>query len=44
MKSLTEELLKAARDDLDEIEKIIDDGHLSHIVTFHAQQSIEKSI
>lgn len=42
MKSLTEEWLKAARDDLDVIERIIDDAHLSHIVAFHAQQSIEK--
>ncbi len=44
MKSLTEEWLKAARDDLDVIERIIDDAHLAHIVAFHAQQSIEKRI
>lgn len=42
MKKLTEEWLKAARDDLDVIERILGDGHLSHIVAFHAQQSIEK--
>ena len=42
MKKLTEEWLKAAKDDLDVIERIIDDVHLSHIVAFHAQQCIEK--
>jgi HEPN domain-containing protein len=44
MKSLTEEWLKAARDDLDVIERIIDDAHLAHIVAFHAQQCIEKGL
>jgi len=38
MKKLTEEWLKAAIDDLNVIERIIDDVHLSHIVAFHAQQ------
>ncbi|MDF1581520.1 MAG: HEPN domain-containing protein [Desulfuromonadales bacterium] len=42
MKKLTEEWLKAAKDDLDVIERIVNDAHLSHIVAFHAQQSIEK--
>ncbi len=42
MKKLTEEWLKAAKDDLDVIERIIKDDHLSHIVAFHAQQSLEK--
>jgi len=42
MKKLTEEWLKAAKDDLNVIERIIDDVHLSHIVAFHAQQCIEK--
>jgi len=42
MKMLAEEWLKAAKDDLDVIEKIIEDEHLSHIVAFHAQQCIEK--
>ena len=42
MKKLTEEWLKAARDDLDVIERIINDAHLSHIVAFHAQQCVEK--
>ncbi|WP_432823898.1 HEPN domain-containing protein [Trichloromonas sp.] len=43
MKKLTEEWLKAAKDDLDVIERILGDEHLSHIVAFHAQQSIEKA-
>lgn len=34
--------LKAAKDDLDVIERIIEDDHLAHIVAFHAQQSLEK--
>ena len=42
MKKLTEEWLKAARDDLDVIERIINDAHLSHVVAFHAQQCVEK--
>ena len=42
MKKLTEEWLRAAKDDLDVIEKIINVEHLSHIVAFHAQQCIEK--
>jgi HEPN domain-containing protein len=42
MKKITEDWLKAAKDDLDVIERIIKDEHLSHIVAFHAQQSLEK--
>ncbi len=42
MKKLTEEWLKAAKDDLDVIIRIIDDEHLTHITAFHAQQSLEK--
>jgi HEPN domain-containing protein len=42
MKSLTEAWLVAARNDLDVIERIIEDSHLSHIVAFHAQQAVEK--
>ena len=34
--------LKAAKNDLDVIDRIIEDNHLSHIVAFHAQQSVEK--
>lgn len=42
MKKLTEEWLRAAKDDLVVIERILDDEHLTHIVGFHAQQCIEK--
>lgn len=42
MKKLTEEWLIAAKDDLAVIEKIIDEAHLSHMVSFHSQQCIEK--
>ena len=34
--------LQSANDDLEVIKKIIDDENLTHIVAFHAQQSIEK--
>ena len=37
------EWLKAAKDDLDSIEYIIKVEHLTNIVAFHAQQTIEKS-
>lgn len=42
MKSLTKAWLDAAKNDLDVIDRIIEDVHLSHIVAFHAQQSVEK--
>ncbi len=42
MKSLTKAWINAAKDDLDVINRIIEDVHLSHIVAFHAQQSVEK--
>ncbi len=42
MKAITKAWLKAAKDDLDVIERIINVAHLSHIVAFHAQQCIEK--
>lgn len=42
MRKLTEAWLRAAKDDLDVIERIIKDDHLSHVVAFHAQQSLEK--
>ncbi len=42
MKSLTKAWLDAAKNDLDVIDRIIEDDHLSHIVAFHAQQSVEK--
>ncbi len=40
---IAQEWLKAARDDLKVIEAIIDKEELTHMVAFHAQQSIEKS-
>lgn len=43
MKRVTEEWLKAAGDDLKVIGKIGSDEHLTHMIAFHAQQSIEKS-
>ena len=43
MKKLTEEWLKAAQDDLKVISKILGDESLTHIVAFHAQQSVEKA-
>ncbi len=44
MKDITNEWLKAAKDDLDTIEELIDEDHLTNIVAFHAQQCVEKSI
>ena len=43
MEKLAGEWLKAAKDDIDVIEKIIDDEHLSHVVAFHSQQCVEKT-
>ena len=44
MKDITNEWLKAAKDDLDTIEELITEEHLTNIVAFHAQQCVEKSI
>ena len=44
MKRVTEEWLKAAADDLRVIEKISSDDYLTHMVAFHSQQCIEKSL
>jgi HEPN domain-containing protein len=44
MKKVTEEWLKAAADDLRVIEKISSDDDLTHMVAFHSQQCIEKSL
>jgi len=41
--NISAEWLKASYDDLKVIKKIIDMEDLSHIIAFHAQQSIEKS-
>ncbi len=42
MTFLTREWLKAARDDLSTIEFLLREEHLTTIVSFHAQQVIEK--
>ena len=44
MKKQTENWLNAAKDDLILIGEIILNEHLTHMVAFHAQQAIEKSI
>ena len=41
---IAREWIKASSSDLRTISKIIDDEYLTHIVAFHAQQSIEKSL
>ncbi|MCX7820780.1 MAG: HEPN domain-containing protein [Brevinematales bacterium] len=42
--NIYEEWLKAATDDLKTIEKILEDKNLTHIVAFHSEQAIEKSL
>ena len=44
MKEVAEEWLKAAADDLRVIDRIASDEHLTHMVAFHYQQCIEKSL
>jgi HEPN domain-containing protein len=44
MKEVTEEWLRAAADDLRVIDKIASDEYLTHMVAFHSQQCIEKSL
>lgn len=44
MKPVTESWLRAAEDDLRVIERIVSDPHLTHMVAFHSQQCIEKSL
>lgn len=44
MKKVTEEWLTAAEDDLFVIEKITSDERLPHMVAFHSQQCVEKSL
>jgi HEPN domain-containing protein len=44
MKAFTKEWLKASIDDLMIIEQIITIEHLTHMVAFHAQQAIEKTL
>lgn len=44
MKKQAESWINAANDDLLVIEEIIDNTNLTHMVAFHSQQAIEKSI
>ncbi len=44
MRKFSKEWLKASNDDLMTIEHIIHTEHLTHIVAFHSQQAIEKSL
>ena len=44
MKKISEEWLKAAKDDLRVADKIISDEALTHMVAFHCQQCIERKI
>ncbi|MBD3308786.1 HEPN domain-containing protein [candidate division KSB3 bacterium] len=44
MKILTQEWLKAARDDILTIEELLDNEHLTHIMAFHAEQAVEKCL
>ena len=42
MRKATEEWIRAAEDDLETIEEIVDNPQLTHIVAVHAQQAVEK--
>ena len=44
MKKITEDWLRSAQMDLDNISKILHEEHLTPIVAFHSQQAIEKSL
>lgn len=44
MKMISKEWLKASNDDILIIEQIISIEHLTHMVAFHSQQAIEKSL
>ncbi len=44
MKKQTEYWLKMAKDDLEVISEIIDRKDLTHMVAFHSQQAVEKSL
>ncbi len=44
MKKVTEQWLLAAEDDLRVIARIVSDESLTHMVAFHSQQCIEKSL
>jgi len=44
MRHFTKEWLKASSDDILIIKEIITNKHLTHMVAFHAQQSVEKTL
>jgi len=44
MKKITEDWLRSARMDLDNISKILHEEHLTPVVAFHSHQAIEKSL
>ena len=44
MKIMTNEWLKVAKDDLDLIKEILNRIHLTHLIAFHAEQCVEKSL
>lgn len=44
MKQITEQWLRAAEDDLRVVTRIASDEYLTHMVAFHSQQCIEKSL
>ncbi len=43
-REMAKEWLKSAKSDLETIEEIIENSNLTHIVAFHSQQCVEKSI
>jgi HEPN domain-containing protein len=43
-REVAEEWLKSASSDLETISEIIGNGNLTHVVAFHSQQCIEKSL
>lgn len=44
MKQITKAWLDSAKDDLDAIEQLLEKEHLTNVVSFHAQQAVEKSL
>jgi len=44
MKKVTTDWFESAWSDIQIIEKLLDDAHLTHQLAFHAQQAIEKSL
>ncbi|MEW6236347.1 MAG: HEPN domain-containing protein [Candidatus Omnitrophota bacterium] len=44
MKSMTKEWLNLAKDDLDACKQLLHIKHLTNVVSFHAQQAVEKTL